>query len=90
MSKLRRLQLRLQTFLSQPLFNVAMGLVMVGSSLTEVLQPWLAGELTHDLGAEHGVVLFGLTHVLKSLPDLFEGAEDFGKAVRVTPGEDGH
>ena len=31
-----------------------------------------------NLGAHHGAIVFGLLHILKTLPDIFEGLEYLG------------
>ena len=86
---LAALRKRIHRLLSHAFFKIGMGLVLVGSSMAEVVAPWLDGSLAKDLGAEHGVLLFGLTHVMKSVLDLFEGADDIREAARGTVGEEG-
>ena len=34
-----------------------------------------------NLGAHHGAIVFGLLHILKTLPDMFEGLEYLGRTV---------
>ena len=31
------------------------------------------------MGAHHGVIIFSIMHILKTLPDIFEGLEYVGK-----------
>ncbi len=64
---------RVRRFAHHPGLNVVAGIVMVGTALIEV-----AGELLREfigdvIGAEHGLLAFGLLHTLKALPELVDG-----------------
>ena len=67
----------LRTISENSYLNCLVGLIMLATGLAE------AGDtLWHDLGnlkfgAHHGVIVFGLLHAIKSLPDMFEGIEYF-------------
>jgi hypothetical protein len=63
-----------------PKLNILVGLAMAGSAAFEVIEPFLSGDAA-SLGAEHGMVLFGLVHTAKSLVELFEGMEKIEGAV---------
>ena len=81
---------RARRFVSHPATQLVIGLLLVGSSLAEVLAPWLEGDSDIDLGSEHGVLVFGLLHVLKSLAEFFEGLEKAGEAVAERSDEKKH
>ncbi len=58
---------------SSPTLNIIVGLIFLVSGANEIYEA--LDDEVKSLGTEHGAVLFGLLHVLKNLPDLFEGLE---------------
>jgi len=50
------------------------GIIFLLSGISEVINEWKEIEEV-KLGAHHGVVLFAIMHILKTLPDFFEGME---------------
>ncbi|MBT8421457.1 MAG: hypothetical protein KJO08_11445 [Gammaproteobacteria bacterium] len=68
----------LKRITESPYLNIVIGLLMFYSGASEA---W--NEL-HELeevtvGAHHGVILFSLLHILKTIPDIFEGLEHIQK-----------
>ncbi len=82
-SELRR---KASYFFRHPLVGLGVALTLIGSSAAEVAEPLFSGELKLDLGAEHGVLLFGLAHGMKSLLEFFEGIEKLGQVEALTAG----
>ena len=73
----------LRRITSNPIMNVTVGLVFLGTGAVEVLGAMgseTAGE--GGVGAHHGAIVFGLLHTLKSLPDMFEGLEYIDKSKK--------
>jgi len=65
----------LKRIVNNPYLNIIVGLIFCLSGLAEA---W--GTLGEDLknmniGVHHGAIIYGLFHVLKNVPDLFEGLE---------------
>ena len=65
----------LKASLNSPTLKLIIGLILLYTSSMEVFR-----ELQSDepmlIGAHHGVLLFALLHVLKALPDIFDGVSD--------------
>ncbi len=61
--------------LRQPMTSVVVGLLMVVTGLGEVASTVLEAFDGFGLRAEHGVIIFGLFQVSKSLLDIVEGVE---------------
>ena len=54
------------------------GLILVCTELMDVGETLWDDVAQMNLGAHHGVIVFGLLHILKTLPDIFEGLEYLG------------
>jgi len=68
----------LRRIVENPYLNILIGILFLYSGLYEAKKEF--EELGHfELGAHHGVALFAALHLLKVLPDLFEGLEYFEK-----------
>ena len=67
----------LHTFMKHPWTTLVVGLILLGTSGYEV---WVSFREAEEikLGAHHGVFFYGLAHSLKSIPEIFEGAEQVG------------
>jgi hypothetical protein len=60
---------------NNPYVNIGVGLVLLLTGLSEAWGTW-SEDLRHmHLQGHHGLIIFGLFHLLKTLPDLFEGIE---------------
>lgn len=60
---------------NSPALNIFVGLIFLGTGVTEIWDGFAAETVSSGVGAHHGAVLFGALHALKNLPDLFEGLE---------------
>jgi len=72
---MHNLLLPLRTFVQNPIVNFSLSLILLVSALLEA-----GGTLFADLGSgrirvHHGLIVFALFHMLKTLPDMFEGLE---------------
>ncbi len=65
---------RLRKFTSNPYLNVIIGIIFLSSGIFEMIRELKELE-EFRFGAHHGVILFALLHILKTLPDIFEGLE---------------
>lgn len=65
----------LRGFTRSPVTNIVIGLILCITGGIEVVEGLLNEEHPLNIGARHGAVVFGFFHVLKFIPDLFEGAE---------------
>jgi hypothetical protein len=68
----------IKKFAKHPSVNLVVGLVLVGTAVVEIAEDAF-GEVT-DIGAEHGVLVVGLLHVLRSLPELVDGMSKVAEA----------
>ena len=68
----------IKRFAHHPSVTLLVGLVLVGTAAVEIAEDAF-GEMT-DVGAEHGVLVVGLLHVLRSLPELVDGMSKVAEA----------
>ena len=69
----------LRQFVSNPYLNMLVGVLLLYSGLSESWYQFQAMENYH-IGVHHGVILFSLMHIAKTLPDIFDGLEHFTEA----------
>lgn len=69
----------LKHIVENPYLNIVVGAVLLYSGLVETLDEFREIE-EFNLGAHHGIVLFAVVHILKILPDVFEGLEYLNNA----------
>ena len=58
-----------------PLLNIAVGFILMVTSLLECLEPLLGTMFHSPIGAHHGAALFGMVQFMKWLPDLVQGMQ---------------
>ena len=62
-------------FVDHPATNLIVAAILIATSVAEagesILEPLVAGEI----GAHHGMLVFGLTQFLRTLPEVIEGLE---------------
>ena len=64
---------KLRRFVDHPVTRLTMGLILFSTGFAEAYQS-LSHDLAHlEVGAHHGVMIFGLFSMFSSLPDLIEG-----------------
>lgn len=62
-----------------PYLNVVVGIIFMCSGISETVEEFRHSENV-KLGAHHGVILFSILHILKTVPDFFEGLDYIEKA----------
>jgi hypothetical protein len=65
----------IKRWVDSPILNLLVGVVMFGTGLMEAWATLGDDIATMKLGGHHGIAVFGLFSIIKSLPDLFSGAE---------------
>lgn len=72
----------LKRIVDNPYINLMVGAVLLISGITETIDQ--LDELKHfRLASHHGLILFSLLHMLKSLSELFESAEYLDKGRKL-------
>lgn len=66
---------RLVRWVHHPTVNLAVGAVMVASAVAEIVGETISHVLGFELGAEHGLLLLGVVHTARALPELAEGVK---------------
>lgn len=70
----------LNRFVKNPFTNLLSGFILLLSSGYEV---WNTVE-EFTFGAHHGVLVFSIVHILKSLPEILQGTKEINVAVKST------
>ncbi len=70
---------KLRKFVENPYVNVFIGLILLLSGLYEAWGTLYEDAISANFGTNHGVIIFGLFHVLKQIPDMFEGLDHIAK-----------
>ena len=70
---------RLRKFVENPYVNIFVGLIFLLSGLYEAWATLYEDIIGANVGAHHGAIIFGLFHVLKHIPDIFEGLDHIAK-----------
>jgi len=52
--------------------HIIIGILFMASGIIDIIETW---EVETNIGSEHGMALFGFWHILRTLPDFFEGIE---------------
>lgn len=61
-----------------PYLNMGVGIIFLWSGISETLSELQELE-EFKMGAHHGVIIYSIMHILKTLPDIFEGLEYLSK-----------
>jgi len=69
----------LKKFVESPYVNIIIGLILLLSGLNEAWDTLSEDIMNGYFGSNHGVIIFGFFHVLKYIPDIFEGVEQMTK-----------
>ena len=69
----------LTRIVKNPYLNVVVGLVFLYTGISETVHELDQLE-DGTIAAHHGVILFSIMHVLKTLPECFEGLESLDRA----------
>jgi len=65
----------LRRIAENPFLNIAVGFILMVTSLLECLEPFLGSMFHSPIGVHHGAFLFGMVQFLKWLPDLVKGMQ---------------
>ena len=66
---------KLRTILDHPYANLLVALILILTSLAERWETLQENLVKLDVAAHHGVLLFGVFNLLKTIPLLFEAAD---------------
>jgi hypothetical protein len=64
----------IRNFVEHPVTNLCVGLLLFGSGFVEAYGTLYTDLTEMNIGAHHGLMLFGVMNVLASIPDIIEGA----------------
>lgn len=67
----------LKKIIDSPVLKLLVGIILLYTSGAEVWHQYQESKEV-VVGAHHGIVVFALVHILKTLPDIMEGFEDIG------------
>ncbi len=80
----KKIQRGLKKFLESPKTSLAIGIMLLAAGIfeaTETMIEKVVEELLgFDIGAHHGVMIFGLSHILLAVVHILEGLEHVGVA----------
>jgi hypothetical protein len=62
----------LRRVVTNPFANIAVGLILLVTSLMEAWETLFDDIGSGDLGAHHGLMIFAVFQILKTLPDLMD------------------
>ena len=68
----------LKRIVENPYLNVAVGIIFLYSGISETVEEFRHSENV-KFSAHHGVILFSILHILKTVPEFFEGLEYIGR-----------
>ena len=69
---------RIKKITENPYLNIGVGIIFLWSGISETMNELKELE-EFKMGAHHGVIIFSIMHILKTLPDVFEGLEYVSK-----------
>ena len=72
---MRTLLSHAHAFVDHPWTNLLVAAVLIATSIAEAGESMIEPLLTGDIGAHHGMLVFGVTQFLKTLPEIIEGLE---------------
>jgi hypothetical protein len=67
-------QVLVKTILS-PHFSMGLGIVLVLCGILETTETFIEQFMVIDVKGHHGIIIFGLGQIMKSLVDILEGVE---------------
>lgn len=77
---------RIRRFTNHPATRMATGLILVASSIAEGYDTFFHDVSHLRLRAHHGLLIFGLMNILKSMPDFIDGLESATEALAAGEG----
>lgn len=74
---------KLRKVVENPYLNLVVGILFLLSGLSEAWDTLHDDIVNLNFRGSHGIIIFSIMHVMKTIPDLFEGLEyvqrDLGK-----------
>lgn len=67
----------LKKIAASPYLNFLSGIILL---LTAGYEVWHTIE-TANLGSHHGILIFGLVQIIKSIPEIFRGVDEVEKSL---------
>ena len=67
-------------FINNPYFGIVIGVALIAIGTMELYDTALEQFLGIDIGAHHGIILFGAVHGLKGLGEITSGMRSFEEA----------
>lgn len=64
---------KLRHFVEHPATNLIVGIVLFMTGFIEAYDTFYEDITEANLGAHHGMMLFGVMNILSSIPDIIEG-----------------
>ena len=61
----------LKRIVENPYLNIVVGIILMYSGISETVEEFRHSENV-KFAAHHGVILFSILHILKTVPDFFE------------------
>lgn len=80
-SGLKKLAVKIKQLIRNPIVTMVIGLLMVICGLFEAIETTFEKFLGFNIGAHHGIILFGSIQVLYALLLMVEGLENIGVAA---------
>lgn len=80
-STFKRFILRLKSLIKAPQVTLIIGLLMVVCGFFEAFETTFESFLGHEIGAHHGIILFGVIQVTYAFILMLEGIENIGTAL---------
>ena len=72
---MKRVAEKIEIVAHNPYLNVVVGFLLLATGLAEAGETLFEDMANLDVGAHHGVMIFGLIHAFKSLPAIVLGIE---------------
>ena len=66
----------LKKIVNSPYLNLVAGFILLTTAGVEIFE----SIETHTIGAHHGVFIYAVVHILKSIPEILHGLDDIEKA----------
>ncbi len=66
---------KLRKIAENPFLNLVVGIFLLISGLSEAWDTLRDDIVNLNLKANHGIIIFAILHVIKTIPDFFEGLE---------------
>ena len=72
---------KLRRIVENPFLNLVVGIILLISGLSEVWDTMWDDIVNLNLKVHHGIIIFAILQVIKSIPDFFESLEHVQRDV---------